>query len=235
MGDVSKMTGRGGVSWESMWTANGGLKPGEMFDATTPHPALLDLLQSDMLPGGEATRALVPGCGRGYEVCALAASGRYSKVVGLDLAPSGVEAARVHATKVGGAAVERVEWVCGNFFDYDGGAGFRLVVDYTFLCALPVDMRADWAKKMSELVEVGGVLLTLIFPLQKRPEAAAAGGPPHLVDFEMFETLLANVGFQPIEQPKVLVRRLSAVAPPWRIFLARRLVVVVDLTWKLLT
>lgn len=206
MGDVSKMTGRGGESWESMWA--GGLAPGDKFDASTAHPALLNLLQSNILPGGEAARALVPGCGRGYEVCALAKSGRYDKVVGLDLAPTGVEAARAHAATVGGAAVERVEWVCGNFFEYDGGAGFRLVVDYTFLCALPVDMRGDWAKKMAELVEVGGVLLTLIFPMLSPPGGAAGDGPPHLVDFEMFETLLTKVGFQPIEQPKVLPDQL---------------------------
>lgn len=154
----------------------------------------------------------MPGCGRGYEVCALAVSGLYSKVVGLDLAPSGVEAARGHAATVGGAAVDRVEWVCGNFFEYDGGPGFQLVVDYTFLCALPVDMRTDWAKKMAELVEVGGVLLTLIFPLLKIPEVAAASGPPFLVDFEMFETVLTDAGFQPIEQPKVLVCRLRCGA-----------------------
>lgn len=211
MADTSKMTGRDGVSWESMWAA--GLAPGDKFDATAPHPALVDLLQSDVLPGGAAARALVPGCGRGYEVCALAASGKYGTVVGLDLAPTGVEAARAHAAAVGGAAVERVEWACGDFFAYDGGPGFRLVVDYTFLCALPVEMRADWARKMAELVEVGGVLLTLIFPLLKRPEE---GGPPHGVTFELFETLLTGVGFQPIEHPNVLVRKLCALAMGWR-------------------
>lgn len=198
---VGTMTGRGGESWEDMWAS--GLERGDYFDANAAHPALVDLLSSRVLPGGAGARALVPGCGRGYEVCALAECDQYDAVVGLDLAPTGVAAAKAHAAEVGGAAVEKVEWVCGNFFEYKGGDGFRLVVDYTFLCALPVEMRKDWARKMAELVEVGGVLLTLIFPLLRSPDE---GGPPHGVNFEMFETLLTEAGFQAIEQPTILVR-----------------------------
>lgn len=194
--------------WEAMWLD--GLNPGDAFDASVCHPALQQLLTSKTLllpsqsPPSTSQRALVPGCGRGYEVCALASSGLFDSVVGLDLAPTGVAAARAHASALGGTAAERAVFVLGDFFDYvpGDGEGFGLVVDYTFLCAIPVDMREKWAEKMASLVVEGGMLLTLMFPLGKKAEE---GGPPHGVDFELFETLLCPVGFEMCEPLKELV------------------------------
>ena len=65
------------TSWESMWSANGGLQPGQFFDAMKPLPALTSLLQSQQdaptflptttaLESAQRPRVLVPGCGRGY-------------------------------------------------------------------------------------------------------------------------------------------------------------------------
>ena len=55
----------GMAAWENMWSANGGLQPGQFFDALKPLPALVSLLQrnveSSFLDG---TNVLVPGCGR---------------------------------------------------------------------------------------------------------------------------------------------------------------------------
>jgi hypothetical protein len=42
------------------------------FDLQSPSPCLLKLIADGMVPPG---RALVPGCGRGYDVTALAAPG----------------------------------------------------------------------------------------------------------------------------------------------------------------
>jgi methyl halide transferase len=201
------MTARGGQTWEELWAA--GLSTGEYFDTGVCHPALADIIASNTLlhgahPSASQGRALVPGCGRGYEVVALADSGQFESVVGLDLAPMGVAAARQHADEAG--IEDGADFVCGDFFAFDGGEGFRLVVDYTFLCALPPEMRPAWAKKMAELVQVGGVLVTLIFPLLKLPKE---GGPPHGVSFEMFEKLLTEVGFEACEPSAVLVRHLG--------------------------
>ena len=56
----------GMAGWETMWSANGGLQPGQFFDALKPLPALVSLLQrngeSSFL--GTNTNVLVPGCGR---------------------------------------------------------------------------------------------------------------------------------------------------------------------------
>ena len=73
--------------WTEMWEA--GIAPGELFDKESPTPLLAKFIKEDRIPSG---RALVPGCGRGYDVTALAAPGRY--VLGLDIAEKAVEAAR---------------------------------------------------------------------------------------------------------------------------------------------
>jgi methyl halide transferase len=206
------------MSWEEVWA--GGLARGQAFDATSCHPALVELVASNTLLADAAcagpSRALVPGCGRGYEVCALAESGLFESVVGLDIAPSGVAAAEQHAQGEGGRAAARTNFVCADFFDYaPEGGGFHTVVDYTFLCALPPARRGEWAEKMAELVAAGGVLITLIFPLLKKLED---GGPPFGVSFQLFEELLCRAGFEALQSPALLVRHSAprSPAPPVR-------------------
>lgn len=199
------MSSQEGRDWEGMWSS--GLKPGDAFDEKFCHPALQQLISSNNIlpnPSSLNQRALVPGCGRGYEVCALAESGLFSEVIGLDVSPTGIAAAKKHAMDVGGAAAEKSTFIAGDFFEYNplGDAGFGLIVDYTFLCALPPHMRQAWAETMAKLVAKGGLLVTLIFPLLKAPEE---GGPPHGVTFQLFEDLLSPVGFEACEQPKELV------------------------------
>ena len=75
------------TAWESMWSA--GLKPGELFDASCPAPILVKLCESGELTGH---RAFVPGCGRGYAAAQLATV--FSSVIGLDVAPTAVAAAK---------------------------------------------------------------------------------------------------------------------------------------------
>src|ERR1700744_2226220 len=58
------------------------------WDKGVPSPGLVDFLAVEMVSG----RVLVPGCGLGHDVRALAATA--DEVVGLDLAASAVAAAR---------------------------------------------------------------------------------------------------------------------------------------------
>ena len=124
--------------WEDLWSRDGGLKPGTSFDILTPSPALVELVKSNQLPKGDA--ALVPRCGRGYDVTFLASSGHYKKVIGIDLAKTGVQAANERLKSLEGK--ERppqgsVEFICGDFFEYQfGEQKFDMIYDYTFLCGM---------------------------------------------------------------------------------------------------
>ena len=66
---------------------------------------------------------------------------------------------------------------------------FDFIYDYTFLCAFDVTVRTLWAEKMSDLLKIGGELLTLIFPLSETKE----GGPPFKMSFSLLKNLLGDV------------------------------------------
>ena len=88
--------------WESMWSAGGGLKPGEAFDANRCEPSLQALIDAGALPSG---RALVPGCGRGYAVAALVSATRH--VTGLEISATAKAAADAHLASAGLSAGDR--------------------------------------------------------------------------------------------------------------------------------
>ncbi|KAF3954971.1 hypothetical protein CMV_019754 [Castanea mollissima] len=78
--------------WEKSWEQ--GVTP---WDLGQPTPILVHLHQTGALPKG---RALVPGCGSGYDVAAIACPERY--VVGLDISDIAIKKAVEISDHVGG-------------------------------------------------------------------------------------------------------------------------------------
>ena len=68
---------------------NAGIAPGEAWDTGSASPLLLKYIKEGKIPPG---RALVPGCGRGYDVTVLADTDRY--VMGLDISTVAVDTAK---------------------------------------------------------------------------------------------------------------------------------------------
>mmetsp|Transcript_1518 Transcript_1518/g.2514 ORF Transcript_1518/g.2514 Transcript_1518/m.2514 type:complete len:270 (+) Transcript_1518:18-827(+) len=183
--------------WAAMW--DNGLAPGQAFDALTPSPLLVKYVNEGLVPTG---RALVPGCGRGYDVTFLATKER--QVLGLDIAETAVSAARARLNSLSDSECEKKEnavFSTTSFFDLDPddatkdskeNARFDFVYDYTFLCALDPTVRKDWATQMSKVINPGGELLTLIFPIRPPDDR----GPPFAVTLELYRELLEPVGFE---------------------------------------
>jgi hypothetical protein len=140
------------------------------FDLGGPTIALFDWLDAHPLPAG---KALVPGCGRGYDVIELAQRGW--DALGVDFAPSALSDARRLAAEAGVAArfEER------DFFDLEGEALYDLWWENTCYCAVDPRRRDEYAQVAARLVRRGGMLLFLAFPIGKGP-----GGPPFLIDPE---------------------------------------------------
>ena len=115
-----------------MWSAGGGLQPGQAFDATRCEPSFQALIDAGGLPTG---RALVPGCGRGYAVAALASEDR--AVTGLEISETAKAAADAHLRGVGCTAGKVI---VDDFFTHEPDQPYDLAFDSTFLCAIP---RAD--------------------------------------------------------------------------------------------
>lgn len=54
----------------------------------------------------------------------------------------------------------------GDFFTFPLPSPlFTLAYDYTFFCALPPSLRAAWAARYAELIQPGGVLIALVYPI----------------------------------------------------------------------
>jgi len=122
-------------------------------------------------------RAFVPGCGSGYEIKALHERGW--PVLGLDFSGAAVAQARRELGPLG--HLVRV----GDFFaPAPDLAGFHLVYERTFLCALPPELHAPYARRMAELIVPGGVLCGFFF---LGPEDEP---PPHPLSQEQINALL---------------------------------------------
>jgi len=170
--------------WIDMWEA--GIAPGQVFDAAAASPLLSKYIDEGRIPVG---RALVPGCGRGYDVTALATPDRY--VLGLDIAEKAVEAARERRDSLSleqCACKENADFQTTSFFELDVSDPknkFDFIYDYTFLCALDPSVRT----------RCGGELPTLIFPIRAPDDK----GPPFQVTLELYKELLLPVGFECLE------------------------------------
>jgi methyl halide transferase len=83
--------------------------------------------------------------------------------------------------------------VGGDFFEWtDGDKPFDVGFDYTFFCALSPHMRAKWGPAWHRLLRPGGLLVTLIFPVD---EDQNRQGPPWPVTPEMYKEALEPYGF----------------------------------------
>lgn len=130
-------------------------------------------------------RALVPGCGSGYEIKALHERGW--PVLGLDFSAMAVKRARQELGPL--AALVRE----GDFFaPAPDLAGFSLVYERTFLCALPPVLHTPYARRMAELIAPGGGLCGFFFV---GPEDEP---PPHPLTQEQINALLGEA-FELIE------------------------------------
>ncbi|MCJ1322298.1 hypothetical protein MMC15_007646 [Xylographa vitiligo] len=210
-GPVAENPGR----WSQLWDA-GDFLP---FDRGLPNPALEDTLTRREKLLGTATRyadeskrttrktALVPGCGRGYDVLLLASFGYDS--YGLEISETAVQRCKEeyekngykYPVKDGGVGAGRVVFIHGDFFDATTWKGdveslrfptkFDLIYDYTFLCALHPSMRPAWSKQMKSLLTTRGRLICLEFPSYK---SLSAPGPPWALRPEVYLEHLGHPG-----------------------------------------
>lgn len=140
--ETAKGTTEQGQKWDDLWKE--GFLP---WDKGFPNPALVDLLteRQDLFPPLESRRkALVPGCGKGYDVLLLSAFGY--DAYGLEISSNALEAARKNEEEMSGKGVYEtrdgvekgsVTWLTGDFFadgflkDVQGEGSFDLIYDYT--------------------------------------------------------------------------------------------------------
>lgn len=176
----------GEAGWDKAWQE--GLTPWEQQDrlADGVRPLLKEVMESGEFPVPKEGRAIVPGCGRGFDAVYLGRLGL--ETWGIDLSEKAVEAAQAFLD-ASPEPPKNVTFKADDFLTFPiPEGGFTLAYDYTFFCAIPLTMRADWGKRMTEIVEPGGYLVALVWPIDgDRP-----GGPPYSVDVAAYDEVLGT-------------------------------------------
>lgn len=155
------------IDWDRRW------KNGDTpWDKGAPAPPLLEYLGDGAAELFAATRVLVPGCGSGHDVRALAERG--IGAVGVDISPNAVAAA-LGFPKAGD---ERYE--CGDFLDpaWSPPAPVDAIWEHTCFCAIDPGMRDRYVWSAARLVPVGGHLVGVFF-LDPWDPGEEEIGPPY--------------------------------------------------------
>ena len=139
------------------------------------------LAEGTLVPGGTV---IVPGCGHGWEIAALARAGM--DVVGIDFAPNALALCRQLLTQEGVAAT----LVDADVLHWQPQAPVDAVFEQTCLCALYPDFWQRYATQLHAWLKPGGKLLAL-FLQALRPESAHGfiDGPPYHCDINAMRAL----------------------------------------------
>jgi hypothetical protein len=129
------------------------------WDLGGPCPVFVELLASPLAPA--RGRVAFPGCGMGHDVRLFLEHGY--DAVGFDFAvrPEGVPVVEMDVFDLGRR--------------YPGA--FDAVVEYTCYCAIDPRRRPEYAAALFDALRRGGLLVALLFPVERREE-----GPPFGVE-----------------------------------------------------
>ena len=160
------------TDWESHYTSND-----TPWEKGAPHPALVDYLAKSKVRG----KVLIPGCGTGHDVRALAAHG--SDPIGLDIAPSAIKSAEAFPRE--GSEV----YALGNLFALEPAmvGAFDWVFEHTCFCAIDPSQREAYVRGVHSALKPGGHVLAIFYldPGNDSPDE----GPPFEVSVAELDRL----------------------------------------------
>jgi methyl halide transferase len=179
-----------GMDWEQRYRT--GDTPWEKGAASPP---LLEWLESR---GPLHGSVLVPGCGSGHDVRAIAGVCPTTEVVGLDVAPSAIDHAR------GFSPVGQETYQLADFLDLpvELTNRFAWVFEHTCFCAIEPRRRPDYVHGVFRALQPTGAVLAIFFLNPWDPgEAPPEGGPPFAVTREELDRLFGT-HFELVEELK---------------------------------
>lgn len=140
---------------------------------TTPLKDYIDQLTDKNL------KILIPGAGNGYEFEYLINAG-FTNVFVLDYAATPIQNLKQRLPQVNESFFLEMD-----FFQLDDS--FDLIIEQTFFCALSVELRTNYVKKMHHLLNEGGKLAGVLFQFP-----LAESGPPFGGSKEEYMTLFGQ-------------------------------------------
>lgn len=155
------------------------------WDKGYASPPLCEFMERRPIQG----RVLVPGCGTGHDVRALAAQG--AEAVGLDIAESALRKATAYPV------VGNERYFLGDFLNPEPvhTAAYDWLVEHTCLCALSPETRSAYVDAVRQVLQPGGNFLAIFFC---EVEGYTGAGPPHPISREAIDELFGT-DFERIE------------------------------------
>jgi len=128
---------------------------------TTPLKEYIDQLTN------KNSKILIPGAGNGYEYDYLINKG-FKNVYVVDIAETPLENIKTRKPELASHLIH------SDFFALD--ITFDLILEQTFFCALPPQMRSQYVEKMAELLLPKGKLAGLLFDFPLTSDGPPFGG-----------------------------------------------------------
>lgn len=151
------------------------------WDRGGASPALQDWLRAGSLV---PCRILVPGCGRGHEVVALARAGFH--VTGVDYAPAAIETLKTRLDAEGLSA----ETIEADIFAWETPSPFDAIYEQTSLCALPPGRWEEYEQRLASWLVPGGLLAAAFM------QTESPSGPPFACSPEAMRRLFASARWE---------------------------------------
>ena len=153
------------------------------WDKGRASPALIAWLEDN--PGLMTGSVLVPGCGTGHDVRAIASAEPTSPPVGIDISKTAIEECRhkkVHEN-------ERYEEE--NLFSLPKTflATCDWLWEHTCFCAIDPKERPAYVSAVASSLKPGGGFLGIFYLNPQRNDTRAANGPPHGTTIQELESL----------------------------------------------
>lgn len=147
------------------------LKGDTPWDKDAPAPPLLEFLEKRGTDLFGSDTVLVPGCGTGHDVRALAGKGL--NVIGVDVASEALKRASSF-DKVGTETYEEADFLS---LKWQPAETISAIWEHTCFCAIDPSCRTDYAKSCARLLESGEHLIGVFFLTPYDP-GEEEDGPP---------------------------------------------------------
>ena len=177
------------------------------WDKGVAAPPLTQYLTSHTIAG----RILVPGCGLGHDVRALAAAQPDSVVIGLDLAPAAVSSASYLLAEAN--LDTSAKFMLGNFFELPPEiiGTFDWLVEHTCFCAIDPSRRSDYVRSAAAALRTGGKIFGIFYLTPDVEEGPPFGisegelGAFFDADFDILDQWVPTVSFPGRENRELVV------------------------------
>src|SRR5260370_25485896 len=160
------------MNWDELYQAKD-----TPWEKGAPAPPLLEWLQKRGPLEGEV---LVPGCGYGHDVRAIAAASPESAVLGIDIAATALN----EALKYPGSGREVFQFADIFALAESLQNRFDWVFEHTCFCAIPPERRPDYVNMAVSALKTNGRFFGILYfnPWDTDDEIAEGGCPPFRVN-----------------------------------------------------